>query len=194
MTPRRLDPETKRAEFEALALPCMGALFCTAARLAHGPDDAEDLVQETFLRAYRTYENFQPGTNAKAWLFTILYSVFTNQYRRAKRAPSVPIEEIEHRLQHHLEAPPEGPDLATTVEAWGTRLTPEIETALKQLPEDFRAPVLLVDLQDLSYGEAAAALGVPLGTVRSRLFRARRLLLAALRSYAAEMGHAEGDP
>ncbi|HEX9579511.1 MAG TPA: sigma-70 family RNA polymerase sigma factor [Gemmatimonadales bacterium] len=195
MTPRRdLDPDAKRAEFEALAVPFMTALFNTALRLTRGSADAADLVQETCLRAYRTYENFQPGTNCKAWLFTIMYSVFINQYRRDQRSPvAMPVEDLERRFHQYLHA---SGDVAAaeTVDAWGGQMSPEVDAALRQLPDDFRAPVLLVDLQGLSYEEAAGALGCPIGTVRSRLFRARRLLFAALRDYAQETGYSRGDP
>ena len=195
MTPRRdLDIETKRAEFEAIALPCLQPLYNAARRLAHAPDDAEDLVQETYLRAYRTFENFTRGTNCKAWLFTIMYSVYINQYRRSqRRGPTVSLYDLEERFQRYIETPNDAEVAAETVAAWGVRVGPEVEEALKRLPPDFRAPVILVDVEDLSYDEAAAVLRCPVGTVRSRLFRARRLLVAALRDYAAQAGFGRGN-
>jgi RNA polymerase sigma-70 factor (ECF subfamily) len=190
MTPKRdLDIETRRAEFEATALSYMGPLYATASRLTHGSDDAGDLVQETFLRAYRTFDNFTPGTNCHGWLLTIMYSVFINQYHKTRRqAPTVSIEDLEERFQHYLESPDDTGATASTVDIRGVRMNPEIDRALQQLPEEFRAPVLFVDVEGLSYDEAAEVLACPIGTIRSRLYRGRRLMFAALQDYAAAMG------
>ncbi len=177
----------RRGEFEATAIPFMRPLYGTALRLIHKPEDASDLVQETFLRAYRTFDNFVPGTNAKAWLFTILYSVFVNRYRRERREPeSVPLHEIEERFSNKT-SEGTGPDS-------GVRFLDEcpdevVEGALRQLPESFRSAVLLVDVEELSYEEAAAAIGCPVGTLRSRLSRARRLLFGQLREHALKIGY-----
>jgi RNA polymerase sigma-70 factor (ECF subfamily) len=180
----------KREAFEAAALPFMRALHNTALRLTREPPDAADLVQETFLRAYRTFENFTPGSNCKAWLFTILYSIFTNQYHQAKRRPRMEsVEALEERFQHFAQAPDDPASDVTTVHGWGQRWSPEIERALRQLPEDFRAPLLLVDVEGLSYEEAASALGCAVGTVGSRLFRGRKLLFAMLKDYAHQAGY-----
>ena len=195
MTPKReLDLEARRAEFEATALPFLGALHSAARRLTHGDDEAGDLVQETYLRAYRTYDNFRPGTNCRAWLLTIMYSVFVNRYHQARRRPSVSLDELEDRFQRYLESPDDAGASAATVPVAGVRMNPEIDEALRRLPEQFRTPVLLVDVEGLSYEEAAEALGCPVGTVRSRLYRARRLLFGALREYAARMGFTRGQP
>lgn len=195
MAPKRdLDIETRRAEFEATALPFMGALYNTARRLTHGSDDAGDLVQETFLRAYRTFDNFTPGTNCRGWLFTIMYSVFTNHYHKTRRQlPTISIDDLEQRFQRYLESSDDAGEAAATVEVRGLRMNPEIDVALQQLPEEFRAPVLFVDVEGLSYDEAAEVLGCPVGTIRSRLYRGRRLLFAALRDYAATMGFRGGS-
>ena len=184
------DLDAKRAQFEATALPFLKALYNAALRLTGGSGaDAGDLVQETYLRAYRTFENFVAGTNCKAWLFTILYSVFVNQRKKEGRAAfPLPTDELEQRYNEDaaaagdlvVDAAPPMPD-----ERWG----PEVERALRVLPEVLRAVVLLVDVEQLSYEEAAAALGWPIGTVRSRLFRARKQLFAALLAYAREVGH-----
>ncbi len=165
----------------------MRPLYGTALRLIHKPEDASDLVQETFLRAYRTFDNFVPGTNARAWLFTILYSVFVNRYRRERRGPeSVPLHEIEERFLDKMREG-SGPDS-------GVRLLdgcPDdvVESALRQLPESFRSAVLLVDVEELSYEEAASAVGCPVGTLRSRLFRGRKLLFVQLREHARKAGY-----
>ena len=191
MTPRKLDIESKRAEFEATAVPLLQPLYNAARRLADGPEDAADLVQETYLRAYRTFGNFTPGTNCRAWLFTILYSVYINEYhRKQRRGFTVSLDDLETRFQRYLEARDDAEPVAATVPAGG--IGPEVDAALRQLSPDFRAPVLLVDVEGLSYHEAAAVLGCPIGTVRSRLFRARRLLFAALQQYAVESGFTRG--
>ncbi len=185
------DPDAKRAKFEATALPFLKALYNAALRLTGGfaAADANDLVQETYLRAYRTFESFVPGTNCKAWLFTILYSVFVNQRKKERRAAfPLPTDDLEQR--YHEAAAATGDIAGDTAppmpdERWG----PEVDRALRVLPEVLRAVVLLVDVEQLSYEEAAAALGWPIGTVRSRLFRARKQLFAALLAYAREVGH-----
>lgn len=182
------DPDAKRAQFEATALPFLKTLYNAALRLNGGSAaDADDLVQETYLRAYRTFENFLLGTNCKAWLFTILYSVFLNQRKKEQRAAfSLPTDELD-QLYH--EAAAATGDLVTDTappmpdERWG----PEVDRALRSLPEPLRAAVLLVDIEQLSYEEAATALGWPIGTLRSRLFRARKQLFVALQPYAREV-------
>jgi RNA polymerase sigma-70 factor (ECF subfamily) len=189
-----LEGEGKREAFEVTALPFMRVLYNTALRLTQEPQDAADLVQETFLRAYRTFANFQPGTNCKAWLFTILYSIFVNQYRRAKRQPRMAsVEELEERFHDLAQAPGDTASDVTTVEAWGWRWSPEVERALRQLPEDFRLPLLLVDVEGLSYEEAASVLGCAVGTVGSRLFRGRKQLFAMLQEYARQDGYDTGS-
>ncbi len=180
------DPDERRRQFETIAVPCMRALYNTALRLTADAHDAEDGVQETYLRAFRTFDNFTPGTNAKAWLFTILYSVVINRHRRARREEGPwPVEELEARYRLLVE-PPEG-DLAE-VEPSSVPLSTEVEAALRAVPEVFRTAVILVDVQELSYEEAARTLGCPIGTVQSRLFRGRRLLFAALAEYARRAG------
>ena len=193
MAPKQnLDVEGKRAAFETVAVPFMQSLYNTALRLTHRTEDAADLVQETYLRAYRTFENFTPGTNCKAWLLTILYSIFINQYHQAKRRPPMEslddLEERFHRVAQHGD-----PALdATMVEGWGSRWSPEVERALRRLPEDLRAPLLLVDIEGLSYEEAASALGCAVGTVGSRLFRGRKSLFVMLQEYARQAGYGKG--
>ncbi len=187
------DPAEQARQFETIALPFMQPLYNTALRLTREPPDAADLVQETFLRAYRTFENFTPGTNCKAWLFTILYSIFTNQYHQARRRPRIEsVEELEARFRLVAQAPEDPASDITMVEGWGKRWSPEVERALRQLPEDFRTPLLLVDVEGLSYEEAASVLGCAVGTVGSRLFRGRKLLFAMLGAYAYQTGYGRG--
>lgn len=179
-----LDPQRKRALFEATALPFTTALYNTALRLTGASADASDLVQETFLRAYRTFENFSLGTNCKGWLLTILYSIHINQRKRAHRAAiSLPPEELEALVDEDAVAGNER--LPQFDERWG----PEVDRALLALAEPLRAAILLVDIQQLPYEEAASALGWPVGTLRSRLFRARKQLFAALEEYARAAGY-----
>jgi RNA polymerase sigma-70 factor, ECF subfamily len=185
---------SKRELFEATAIPFMRALYNTALRLTHDPQDAADLVQETFLRAYRTFASFTPGSNCKAWLFTILYSIFVNQYHQAKRRPRMEsVEELEERFHHFVQAPGDPASDITTVEGWGWRWSPEVERALRQLLEDFRVPLLLVDVEGLSYEEAASVLRCPVGTVGSRLYRGRMALFAMLQEYAHQAGYGKGS-
>jgi RNA polymerase sigma-70 factor (ECF subfamily) len=181
---------SKRTQFEALVLPITKSLYHAALRLTHRPEDASDLVQETFLRAFRTFSSFDPGTNVKAWLFTILYSVFVNRYRKAQREPeALSIEAVEERFHKSVRAEEWGSLNAVLQNPNLTWHAPEVEKALRQLPEEFRTAVLLVDVEELSYEEAAAALDCPLGTLRSRLFRARKLLYLELQDYARRMGY-----
>lgn len=198
MTPKRsLDIDAKRAEFESTALPFMHGLYHTALRLTHGSDDAGDLVQETYLRAYRTFENFAPGTNCRGWLLTILYSVFYSEYHKARRQPTaVSLDDLEARFERYLESPDDAGEAAATLPVAGVsgvRMDPEVALALGGLPDVFRAVVLFVDVEGLSYDEAAVLLECPVGTVRSRLYRGRRLLFASLQQYAATLGFARGD-
>lgn len=180
------DGGERRARFEALALPLMKPLYNAALRLSRDRQAAEDLAQETYLRAYRTFDAFAEGTNAKAWLFTILYSVFVNGHRRKRREPvSLPPEEVEAAFARAAAAGlPAPPDSLPGGE--------EVKAALARLPADFNSAVVLVDLHELSYEEAAAALDCKIGTLKSRLFRARKLLFAALEPYAKELGYLNG--
>jgi RNA polymerase sigma-70 factor (ECF subfamily) len=185
-----LDPAAaaKRARFEATALPYLKSAYNFALRLTRRPDDARDLVQETYLRAYRTFDNFRAGTNSKAWLFTILYSIFVNRYHKERREPrTVSVEELEEKFHRSLvSADLEGSHPAGVPPEWTDR---EVESAFDELPESFRSVVLLVDVEELSYAEAAAALDCPVGTIRSRLSRARKALYVSLEDHARRAGY-----
>ncbi len=186
-------PEVKsaqRSRFEALAIPCLGALHGTALRLTRSLEDAADLVQETFLRAYRTFSNFTPGTNGKAWLFTIMYSIFVNAYRKGQREPeTVSLDELETRFERSLEIPDWNAHLEVLQNPNLDLKGSEVEQALQRLPDSFRLAILLVDVEDLSYEEAAAVTQSPVGTLRSRLFRERKMLALELSDYARRMGY-----
>jgi RNA polymerase sigma-70 factor (ECF subfamily) len=180
--------ENKRAQFEATALPFMRSVYNTALSLTRRPEDASDLVQETYLRAYRTFSNFAPGTNCKAWLFTIMYSIFVNKYRKEQREPEfVSVEELEEKFHRSLAAADWDPYVARNMGV----MAAEVDQALNRLPESFRLAVLLVDVEEMSYDEAATILNCPIGTLRSRLFRARKLLFLELQPYAQKKGYSQ---
>ena len=181
--------EPAAARFEAATLPFMEALYNQALRLTQRREDAGDIVQETYLRAYRTFANFKEGTNCKAWLFTILYSIFVNKYRKEQREPdTVSIEELEEKFHPTLADPDWETNFPALTRSEFDWQEPEVNHALAKLPEDFRSAVLLVDVEAFTYEEAAAALDCPVGTLRSRLFRARRILFLELHDYARRRG------
>lgn len=156
----------------------LDAVYRAARRFTRDEDRARDLVQDSMVRAYRAFDSFTPGTNGRAWLLSIVYSVFINGYHHQRRRPAtVSMEALDARFAERLlVAPDAGPTTAMSDE--------DVLAALDDLPEEFRATVLLVDVDELTYEEAAVALGCAVGTVRSRLHRARRLLAAALEDYA----------
>ena len=175
----------RRRAFEAEALPHLGRLLAVARRLTGRSGDAEDAAQETLLRAYRTFDNFEPGTNVRGWLFTILYSVCSNLRRKGRHQPVLCDDgALELRAgQLAAEQDWETPVLAAAA-AGKLGTGPVVEAALMRLAPPSRAVVLLVDLEELTYEEAAEVLGCPVGTVRSRLSRARRQLAMELAAYA----------
>jgi RNA polymerase sigma-70 factor, ECF subfamily len=173
-----------RARFEADALASVDGLYRTARRLTRSPADAEDLVQETYLKAFRSADRFEPGTNLRAWLYTILHNTARNQVRdRAREAISADPDTIERAAD--LVAAGGAPGLsspAATPEALLLRdvLAPEIQEAIDTMPEAFRQAVWLRDVEGFSYAEIAEMLSVPIGTVMSRISRGRRLLFERL--------------
>lgn len=183
------EPEERRAGFEKEALVHLDALYRVALRLSGNASDAEDLVQDTMLRAYRSWERYTPGTNAKGWLLTILRHLFINEYRRRSRHPeTVDVDTIEPfaLFQEVQEEDPQGAFFDRIVDD-------EVLRAVDQLPEAFREAVTLSDVEGLSYEEVAKVLDVPVGTVKSRLYRGRRLLQAKLYEYAVSMGYIKGQ-
>jgi len=169
-----------RERFEREALPYLDALFTTALHLSRNRDDASDLCQETMLRAYRSFHQFQPGTDCRAWLLTILYNAFRTRYARERQReqPSASTEEFERALENESNQNPSGADPEQLLVR--SSIEPGVEKALHSLPEGFRTALLLVDVNELSYEEAAKAMEVPIGTVRSRLSRARAMMRYAL--------------
>ena len=171
--------DAERAPFEEEALTHADQLYRIALRLSGSPQTAEELVQETYLRALRAWESYRPGTNLAAWLATILRNVYLDEARKQSRRPAVEVldDESEYFLYDQLagETPPQTHDVVLN------RLSGEaILDAIANLPENFREAVVLVDVGDFSYQDAAEILDVPIGTVMSRLHRGRRLLKRAL--------------
>jgi RNA polymerase sigma-70 factor (ECF subfamily) len=163
-------------------------LYRVALRLAGNAADAQDLVQETMLRAYRSWEQYTPGTNAKGWLLTILRNLFINEYRRRSRHPeTVDLDTIEPFAVF-----PEMQDEDPQATFFDRIVDDEVLRALDELPEVFREAVTLSDVEGLSYEEIANVLSVPVGTVKSRLFRGRRMLQSRLYDYAVSMGYIKG--
>ncbi len=178
------DRVARRAQFEREALVHLDALYSFALKLARSRDDAEDLVSDTMLRAIERWEQYHLGTNIRAWLFTILYHVFVSRKRRIDAREVQQPEDTEGWALFEAvgEADPEG-------RFYDSFLDDEITRAIRDLPEEYRAAVVLSDLQGLRYAEIAEALGVPEGTVKSRLFRGRRILQKKLVGYAVDMGY-----
>jgi RNA polymerase sigma-70 factor (ECF subfamily) len=178
----------KRRRFEEEAMPHLDAVYSMATRLARNPDDAKDLVQETVLRAYRFFEQFEAGTNCRAWLLTILFNNFRNGYKRfAREQPASSAEEFERCIENaSAERPQSESDPAALLT--DRLLDREVERALDSLPDEFRSALLLIDVQDLSYHDAARVLKVPVGTMKSRVSRGRALLRRSLNRYAKERG------
>jgi RNA polymerase sigma-70 factor (ECF subfamily) len=172
-----------RLRFERTALPFLQALYQLALRLTRNASDSNDLVQDTYLRAYQKFSSFSEGTNCKSWLFTIMYSIFVNRYRRKQREPVLMSpDDLEKQFADSFSVDPESQYSASLESS-------EIEAALVQLPEIFRTPVVLIDLEGFTYEEAAQVLDCPIGTVRSRLFRARKMLYLTLKEYARKHGY-----
>jgi len=182
--------EQKQALFAQWALPHKDYLYTACLYLARQRDEAEDLFQETYLRAFRFFHQFTPGTNCRAWLLTIMHNVFKNRYPHYQRANRTlefdgAAHEYEKKRLADGDAGRDGPaDLLLS-----QLMDSEITDALQTLPEEYRSTILLVDIEELTYEEAATVLGCPIGTVRSRLARARRLLRAALTAYARDRGY-----
>lgn len=180
---------TKRAEFEHEAMPYLDKLYGAALRLTRSESDAEDLVQDTLLKAYRFYDRFEAGTNLKAWLLKILTNTFINRYRRTVRERKVFDGAVAKPVGEGVMSRAAMRALTTPIETAQQRiLAREIQKAIDELPEDYRIMILLADIEELSYKEIAEALGCPVGTVMSRLHRARKTLQKKLISQAVHMG------
>lgn len=185
-----LSRRKRRTEFEETALPYLDALYGAAYRLTRNPRDAEDLVQDAMLRAYRFWDSFQKDSNCKAWLFRILTNTFINEYQKKKRSREVLSAALAEQsatdgvLIHEAaegQRDPEGLLLERT-------LSQDVAQALESLPPDFRVAVVLCDVEGFSYKEIADIMECPVGTVMSRLHRGRRMLKQALHEFAVDQG------
>jgi len=175
-------------EFEQEALPHMDALYNFALRMTGDGDDANDLVQDTFLKAFRFFNKFEKGTNCKAWLFRIMKNTFINSYRKKTKEPDkVDYEDIE---KFYETVKPSSTDSAhLEKEIYDNLLDDEITSAIASLPDDFKTVIILSDIEGFTYDEIADFVDCPVGTVRSRLHRARKMLFAKLYKYANEKGY-----
>ena len=187
--PEEQESQSTQEAFEAIALEHFDALYNTAMRLTRNPSEAQDLVQETYLKAYRFFHRFEPGTNIKAWLFTILRNTYINAYRKAARQQ----QQVDFDQIAPFYADPSGATEWTergSTEAMLTHLVQDdVKRALESLPDEYRMVVLLADLEDFAYKEIADIVGCPVGTVMSRLFRGRRQLRKSLAEFAKKSGY-----
>ncbi len=182
-------------DFGRTELPFRGQLYRFALRMTRSAEDAEDLLQETYLKAYRYYDRFEEGTNLKAWLYRIMKNTYINSYRRRKSQPTlVEFEELRDAFEDNLQADGVGHVLDAESVLIGMQLDQGIRKALEGLPHDYRMAVILADLHGATYQEIADLLAVPVGTVMSRLYRGRRLLERALLQFGSSRNYLQQAP
>ncbi len=180
----------KQQDFNDEIIPHLDALYNFGLRLTSDPNDAEDLVQDTIVKAYRFFSSYEKGTNAKAWLFRILKNSYINNYRKKSKKPhEVDYDEVATFYETIRDERTETSDLEDKM--FRELIDDDLSNALDSIPEDFRTVVLLCDVEDFTYEEIANMLDVPIGTIRSRLHRGRNLLKAQLMEYAAKRGYAQ---
>src|SRR6476619_2328149 len=186
-------PQVQRDSFEQTAMVHMDSLYATGLRMTRNPGDADDLVQDTMLAAFRFFNKFEPGTNCKAWLFKILTNTFINKYRKRVREREVrdiiDQEEMPSLMSEDVAEASRDPE-GTII---STLLSDDVKQALDSIPYDYRMAVVLCDLEEFSYKEIADIMDCPVGTVMSRLHRGRRQLQKQLREYAIREGYVKGD-
>ena len=182
----------RKKRFERDALQYMNQLYAAAMRYTKNPEDAQDLVQDTYAKAYTSFHQFEPGTNLKAWLYRVLTTTFINTYRKDQRRPQTSDSELED--WQIAEASSHTSDQGKSTEDVVLENLPDsdIKTALAEIPEEFRMAVFLADVEGFSYKEIAEIVGVPAGTVMSRLHRGRKQLREKLTDYARERGYVKG--
>lgn len=174
-------------EFEKEAIPHMDALYNFALKMTGDEDDADDLVQETYLKAFRFFDKFEKGTNCKAWLFRIMKNSYINDYRKQVKEPNkVDYEDVQNFYENIKSDEVESKHYEQDV--FSNLLDDEISKAITELPEDFRTVIILSDIEGFTYDEIADFVDIPVGTVRSRLHRARKMLYSQLYDYAKEKG------
>jgi RNA polymerase sigma-70 factor, ECF subfamily len=182
--------EQRVARFERDALPYLDQLYGGALRMTRNPADAQDLVQETFVKAFTKFDTFTEGTNLKAWLFRILTNTYINLYRKRQREPRhSPTDELDDWQMTQTQAYATGQLRSAEAEALDRITDDAVVHALAEVPEDFRLAVYLADVEGFSYKEIAEIMDTPVGTVMSRLHRGRRILRELLAGYAAEQGY-----
>ncbi|AJI78315.1 sigma-70 family RNA polymerase sigma factor [Corynebacterium singulare] len=181
--------------FEEQALPLLDQLYGGAMRLTRNPQDAEDLIQETYLKAYKNFSSFKQGTNLKAWLYRIMTNTYINSYRKAQRRPTESSADELSDFQLYTTSGHDSTGLESAeVAALKQMPDSQISEAMNDLPEDYRMVVYYADVEGLAYKEIAEVMGTPLGTVMSRLHRGRKLLRAALKDVAREKGIGRDHP
>lgn len=181
--------KNKRAAFEAEAIPHMDALLRTALRMTKNENDAQDLVQEALVKAYRFWDKFEPGSNCRAWLFKIMTNIFINEYRSKTRSPvTVNVDEIDDNFLYGQLAAGDG-TVNPEEKLFSKIFDADVRKAINNLPDDFRVVVVLAFLEDFSYQEIADIADLQLGTVKSRLHRGRKLLQKELFEYAVKNGY-----
>ena len=185
-------PAQKKARFERDALQYTNQLYAAAMRYTKNPQDAQDLVQDTYAKAFVAFHQFEPGTNLKAWLYRILTTTFINTYRKDQRRPQISDGELEDWQKYDAASHTSDQGRSAEEVALDGIVDVDVKAALAAMPEDFRMAVYLADVEGFSYKEIADIVGVPSGTVMSRLHRGRKLLRASLAEYAKDRGFNRG--
>lgn len=184
--------QNRYARFEKEAVPHMDSVYNFALRMTGDEDDADDLVQETYMKAFRFFDKFESGTNCKAWLFRILKNSFINDYRKQTKEPNkVDYDDVQN-FYENIKAD-EVDSRHYELDAFSSLLDDDVSKAIAELPEDFRTVIILNDIEGFTYEEIADFVDIPVGTVRSRLHRARKMLYVQLFDYAKERGFIKSE-